>query len=186
MSTPPPPRPRKVHPHCRSERDIANKRTVQHGAINSAQVALLGIIKSLVTPNHEPLFSAPFTFSCLYSSLRKGSGRYQPARERSPCMHCKYRKMIWPCVAEREEKKCEENRRNEPQCALREKAKIDKSAHQTVSSNKTNQKERRTKKDVCKGNGEMVGRGSWERYFCFMEGYSIYLCPNDIYAIHIS
>ena len=52
---------RKVHPYCRSERDIPRKRTTQHRAISSAQVAL-GIIKSLVAPNHGPLLSAPFTF----------------------------------------------------------------------------------------------------------------------------
>ena len=51
---------RKVHPHCRSQRDIASKHTSQHRAITFAQVAL-GIIKSLVAPNHGPLMSAPFT-----------------------------------------------------------------------------------------------------------------------------
>ena len=55
--------PRKLHPYCGSERDIANKHTAQHRATSSAQVAL-GIIKSLVAPNHGPLRSAPFTFSC--------------------------------------------------------------------------------------------------------------------------
>ena len=55
---------RKLHTYCRSERGIANKRTAQHRPISSAQVAL-GIIKSIVSRNHGPLTSAPFTVGCV-------------------------------------------------------------------------------------------------------------------------
>ena len=51
---------RKLHSRCRSERNIANKHTAHLWATRSAKVAL-GIIKSLVAPNHGPLLSAPFT-----------------------------------------------------------------------------------------------------------------------------
>ena len=52
------------HPYCRAEHDIANEHTAQHKAISSAQVAL-GIIKSLVAPNHGPLLAAPSALSCI-------------------------------------------------------------------------------------------------------------------------
>ena len=51
---------RKMYPCCRSERGIANKHAAQYRPISSPQVAL-GIIKSLVAPNHGLLISAPFT-----------------------------------------------------------------------------------------------------------------------------
>ena len=54
--------------YCGSERDIANKHAVQHRAFSSAQVAL-GIIISLVAPNHGPLLSAAFTF-CIFLHAR--------------------------------------------------------------------------------------------------------------------
>ena len=70
--------PRKLHPYCRSERDTANKHTVQHKAICSAQVAL-GIIKSLFAPNHGPLLSAPFTcFSCILPCASVAGGVSRP------------------------------------------------------------------------------------------------------------
>ena len=47
---------RKLHPYSRSERDIANMHTAQHRATSCAQL-VLGIIKSLVEPNHGPLLS---------------------------------------------------------------------------------------------------------------------------------
>ena len=53
---------RKLHPYCRSERDVANTQKSQHKTISSAQVDL-GIIKSLIALNHGPLLSDPFTFS---------------------------------------------------------------------------------------------------------------------------
>ena len=69
---------RKLHPYRRSERNITNRHTAHHRAISSAQIAL-GIVKSLVAPNHGPLLSAPFTIN----SLRERSGRRQPPAERS-------------------------------------------------------------------------------------------------------
>ena len=57
--------PRKLHPHCRSEFDIANKHTAKckhRATINSSAQAALGIIHSLVAPNHGPLLTAPFTY----------------------------------------------------------------------------------------------------------------------------
>ena len=53
---------RKIHPYCRSECDIANKHTAQHRANSSTHVAL-GIITSLVAPNHGPLLSALSKFT---------------------------------------------------------------------------------------------------------------------------
>ena len=56
---------RKLHPYCRSERGTASKRTAQHMAIRSAQVAL-GIIKWLDAPINGPLLSDPFfMFGCI-------------------------------------------------------------------------------------------------------------------------
>ena len=55
---------RKLHPYCRSERDIASKHTAQHRAISSGQVAFT-FIKSFVAPNRGPLLSTPFTFCCI-------------------------------------------------------------------------------------------------------------------------
>ena len=55
--------PRKLYPYCRS--DLTSPTSTQRStdsAISSAQVVALGIIKSLVAPNREPLLSAPFTF----------------------------------------------------------------------------------------------------------------------------
>ena len=67
---------RKSHSYCQSECDIANKHKALHRAISSAQVAL-GITKSLVAPNHGPLLSAPFAFSCVlpYASVPGGVSR---------------------------------------------------------------------------------------------------------------
>ena len=63
--------PRKLHPYGRSERDITSKRTSQRGAINSALIVALGIIKSLVATNCGPLLSAPFIFFvCLFFLAR--------------------------------------------------------------------------------------------------------------------
>ena len=72
---------RRLHPYCRSARDIANKHTAQctqhRATINSsAQAAALGIVTSLVPPNHGPLVSVPFTYALLEFSL---------SRERSSC-----------------------------------------------------------------------------------------------------
>ena len=41
-----------------------HRQQAQHKAVSSAQVAL-GIIKSLVAPNHGPLLSVPLTFGCI-------------------------------------------------------------------------------------------------------------------------
>ena len=87
--------PRKLHPHCRSECDIANKHTVQctqHRATTSSSAqAALGIINSLVAPNHGPLLSAPFTsMFWLHSSLRERSGRLTPPADRSTCQNYIY------------------------------------------------------------------------------------------------
>ena len=62
--------------NCRSQRGIAYKHAEQHRAISSEQVAL-GIIKSLVAPNHGPLLSAPFAFSCILpcASVEDGVSR---------------------------------------------------------------------------------------------------------------
>ena len=60
---------RKLHPYCRSERDIASKHVAQLRAISSAQVAL-GIIISLVALSHGSLFSVPFTSCCIIPCAR--------------------------------------------------------------------------------------------------------------------
>ena len=57
----------KVHPYCRSERDVASKHTSQHRAISYAHIYLDRII-SLVAPNHVPLLLPLHLL--LYSSLR--------------------------------------------------------------------------------------------------------------------
>ena len=70
--------PRKLHQHCRSERDTANKHTAQHRAISSAQTAL-GITNSLFAPNRGPLLSAPFTcFSCIPPCASVAGGVSRP------------------------------------------------------------------------------------------------------------
>ena len=53
---------------------------IQHStdkAIGSAQQEALGTIKSLLASNHGPLFSAPFTFCCIFpcSSVAGGASR---------------------------------------------------------------------------------------------------------------
>ena len=70
---------RKLYPFFRSKRDIANKHTAQHRAPSSPQLAL-GVIQSLVAPNHGPLTSAPFACSRI---LPRAS--LAPPAERSPC-----------------------------------------------------------------------------------------------------
>ena len=65
------------------DHNVTSPTSTQHRVISSAQVAL-GIIKSLDAPNHGPLPSAAFTFSCI-TSLRERSGRRQAPAERSPC-----------------------------------------------------------------------------------------------------
>ena len=71
---------RNLHP-CSRSRDIASKHAAHHRAASSAQVAL-GIIKSLVAPNHGPLLSAPITFCCLLPYASVG-GVYVPPAEGS-------------------------------------------------------------------------------------------------------
>ena len=66
-----------IHPCCRSERDIVSKRISQHKAISSAQVAI-GIVKSLVEPNHGPLISAPFTCCCMLPCASVACGVSRP------------------------------------------------------------------------------------------------------------
>ena len=61
----------------RSQHGIANKHKARHRAMSSAEVAL-GIIKSLVAPNHGPLLSAPFPFSCMLPCV-------SVAERRRPC-----------------------------------------------------------------------------------------------------
>ena len=59
-------RPRKLHPYFRSEGDIANTHTTEHSTgqsalLCSADVAR-GVIKSLVAPNHGPLFAPLYSW----------------------------------------------------------------------------------------------------------------------------
>ena len=56
---------------------MASKHTSQHRAISSAQVAL-GLIKSLVAPNHGLLLSAPFTFRCIFPVASVAGGASRP------------------------------------------------------------------------------------------------------------
>ena len=60
---------RKLRLCCRPELDTASK----HRAISSAQVAL-GIVKSLVAPNHGPLLSASFIFCSLLDCASAADG----------------------------------------------------------------------------------------------------------------
>ena len=54
--------------------------SAQHrAAINNCAQAVLGIINSLVTPNHGPLLSAPFTcFSCIFRCASEAGGISRP------------------------------------------------------------------------------------------------------------
>ena len=54
---------RKLHPYCRSERDIANKNTAQHRQDHQLCTSSSWHYQLLVAPNRGPLLSAPFTFS---------------------------------------------------------------------------------------------------------------------------
>ena len=65
---------------------ISTQHSAQHRApINSSAQATLGIINSLVAPNHGPLLSAPFTcFSCILPCASEAGG-VQPPAEPSPC-----------------------------------------------------------------------------------------------------
>ena len=63
---------------CRSERDTANKHTVQHRALSSAQAAR-DTINSLFAPNHGPLISSPFTcVSCILPCASVAGGVSRP------------------------------------------------------------------------------------------------------------
>ena len=68
---------RKLNTYCRSECGIANNHTAQHRAISSAQAAL-GIIKSLVVPNHRSFLPVPFTLSCIFPSASVAGGVSRP------------------------------------------------------------------------------------------------------------
>ena len=87
ISRSPCPPPCKLHPYCRSERDIANKHTAsaQHRATSSAQAAALGIINKLVAPNHGPLLSVPFTYVLVAFVLARAK-LAASAADRSPFM----------------------------------------------------------------------------------------------------
>ena len=71
----------------RSERGIANKHIAQHRPIRPTQVAV-GVINSLVAPNHGPLIAAPFPCSGILPCASV-AGRRQPPAERSPCINYK-------------------------------------------------------------------------------------------------
>ena len=51
-----------------ADQNVTNPASTQHSVISSAQVAL-GIIKSLVAPNHGPLLSAPFACILPFASV---------------------------------------------------------------------------------------------------------------------
>ena len=74
-----------------ADQNVTSPTSTQHSTqhrptiSNSAQEAL-GIIYSLVAPNHGPLLSAPFTHMFQsHSSLRERNGRRQPPTDRSTC-----------------------------------------------------------------------------------------------------
>ena len=57
---------RKLHPFTADQNVHRQQVTAQHRAITSSRTAL-GIIKSLVAPDHGPLLCAPFTFCCIFA-----------------------------------------------------------------------------------------------------------------------
>ena len=73
---------RKLHPHCRSERGIANKHTAQHGLISLTQVAL-GVINRLLHQIMGPFFP-PSSHLVVYF-LARGSRTASATAERCPC-----------------------------------------------------------------------------------------------------
>ena len=58
----------------------STQHSAQHRAtVNSSAQAALGIIKSLVAPNHRPLRSAPFTcFTCIFTCASEAGGVSRP------------------------------------------------------------------------------------------------------------
>ena len=67
---------------------IKHAHSTAQRAISSAQVAL-GLIKSLVAPNHGPLRSAPFTFTCVLPCASVAGGVSCP-RSRAEILYNRY------------------------------------------------------------------------------------------------
>ena len=69
-----------------ADHSVTSPTSAQHKAtINSSAQAALGVINSLIAPNHGPFLSPPFTYvHVLVAFLRERSGRRQPPAERSP------------------------------------------------------------------------------------------------------